>query len=245
MKAIFCIIGVCATIITQAQRLVEQRYPATNQEVVLNLKFADKISVESWNQSEILIKASVSINNNQNNDKFVLERSEKDKYIEIRSKINDLDQIAEEKVVISQNKNNRRWNYVDWSDDDEHLMIYKGKQLSLTITYEIYLPQNQIAKIKTINGDITGSLPAKAFKAETISGAIDLKMEANQKRDLDIKTLDGDFYTDLTLNFPENSKEGLPKIKSGYGTKFQTKLNGGGEAIELKTINGNIYLRKK
>ncbi len=56
---------------TTAQKLVEVRKPidvSTNLE--LEFKFADDIVFHSWDKNEVLVKASVNINNNKDNDEF-------------------------------------------------------------------------------------------------------------------------------------------------------------------------------
>lgn len=64
-------------------------------------------------------------------------------------------------------------------------------------------------------------------------------MDNNQKADISLKTINGSMYTDLDLEITE-TKDNLCKV----GGDIDTKINGGGNEINLETIIGTIYLIK-
>jgi DUF4097 and DUF4098 domain-containing protein YvlB len=75
-----------------------------------------------------------------------------------------------------------------------------------------------------------------AINAKTISGFIDLKVPADRKANLEMKTISGTFYSDLNIS-PETRDNGIPSV-------IRQKLNNGGEEVSLETISGDIFFRK-
>lgn len=85
----------------------------------------------------------------------------------------------------------------------------------------------------------------------SINGFIDITMPASDKANFEISTINGNVYNNLDVKAPakENDKD---KDKLAYGMDVMRMrgsnsytLNGGGQKVFLKTISGNIYLRKK
>ncbi len=82
----------------------------------------------------------------------------------------------------------------------------------------------------------------------TVSGLVDVTLPAATKADIQVSNITGDVYNNLDLvNTSDNEKdkrsEGLDEIKHRNNTEYA--LNGGGQKLLLKSISGNIYLRKK
>ncbi|HNX57278.1 MAG TPA: DUF4097 family beta strand repeat-containing protein [Prolixibacteraceae bacterium] len=85
----------------------------------------------------------------------------------------------------------------------------------------------------------------------TINGYIDITMPGSDKANFEINTINGNIYNNLDVkaSAKENNKD---KDRLAFGMDvMRTKgansytLNGGGQKVFLKTISGNIYLRKK
>ena len=116
--------------------------------------------------------------------------------------------------------------------------------------------------VKTQNGDIilrnvTGPIVASSLSGdidviyETVkpnaqnsitstSGDIDVTIPANTSNGFKLSTISGEIYTDI--DFDVQDKEGMNRIGGGYDMKVT--LNNGGINILLKTISGDIYIRK-
>lgn len=83
----------------------------------------------------------------------------------------------------------------------------------------------------------------------TINGIIDVTMPAAEKANVEISTINGNVYNNLDLKTTSKPVEknklafGLDAIRMQGGNSYT--LNGGGQKVFLKTISGNIYLRKK
>ncbi len=82
----------------------------------------------------------------------------------------------------------------------------------------------------------------------SVSGFVDVSIPAGDKANIEISNLSGSVYNNLDLkNTGEKEggerSTGLSTIRA-KGEKSYT-LNGGGQEIYLKSVSGNIYLRKK
>ncbi len=99
---------------------------------------------------------------------------------------------------------------------------------------------NVEAVFGTINQDDPTSLAS-------VSGFVDVTIPADTKATLEINTINGNVYNNLDLKTSTKEKDdiriaGLNAMKLSAETHT---LNGGGQKIFLKSISGNIYLRKK
>lgn len=82
----------------------------------------------------------------------------------------------------------------------------------------------------------------------TVSGFIDVTLPTSDKASISISNLTGNVYNNLNLKSTEEEDtderaEGLGAIK--HKGKNNYTLNGGGQEMYLKSVSGNIYLRKK
>lgn len=120
-----------------------------------------------------------------------------------------------------------RWN------DDSNCCNYRSN-----ISWIVYVPENARFSIETINGNITIVGKTDEIRASTISGFIDLAIPSSRKADFKLSTITGTVYSDLftTNDIAKNSK---------HHNDISTTLNGGGKPVNLKTISGDIFLRKQ
>ncbi len=116
-------------------------------------------------------------------------------------------------------------------NNDSNCCNYKSE-----IIWEVMIPENAAFEVETINGDIIITGKTDEIKAYTISGFIDLSVPLDRKADFKLSTITGTVYSDL-LN-------GSVSKKHNNYSDIADKYNGGGKPVNLKTISGNIYLRK-
>lgn len=76
-----------------------------------------------------------------------------------------------------------------------------------------------------------------------VSGFIDIAVPANSKANFYMSSVSGEIYTDLDLDLTGGDREGMNRL--GGGGRIEGTLNGGGVEVGLKTISGDIYLRRK
>ncbi|UOR05637.1 DUF4097 domain-containing protein [Hymenobacter aerilatus] len=95
------------------------------------------------------------------------------------------------------------------------------------------------------SGDITvvyTTLNAGPSSISNISGAIDVAMPASTKASLTMRTISGEVYTDFDIALPKpTNANNLVQIG---GQTLNGAVNGGGTAISLKNVSGDVYVRK-
>lgn len=82
----------------------------------------------------------------------------------------------------------------------------------------------------------------KPIVISMISGDVDLILPATTKADFKLSSISGEVYTDLDINMMQKEDQGR-----AYGMRkpINGSINGGGTPIQVNTVSGNIYLRKK
>lgn len=130
---------------------------------------------------------------------------------------------------------------------------YKGSVEIKTLTADVKLTNCEGPfTVSSISGDIEAVFDNLSQEQPTslasVSGLVDVSLPGNAKADIKISNITGDVYNNLSLdNKSSKSKdersEGLNEIKHSSNSEYT--LNGGGQKLLLKTISGNIYLRKK
>ncbi len=226
-----------------AQRIVEKNIPVSaGQEIKLEFKYAELIKIKTWDKREVFVNASVSINCDEDNDVFKLEVENKPDRVYIYSNYGDLKKLKRKYIL---------------KEDEEGNIHINRSSLSIETYYEVIIPKNVQLNISSISGDVEidefiGPLNIKLISgdaeinkisgslyAKSISGFVDLSLASDQKVDLRMKTVTGEIYTNLEIDFDKYGN------KHGYvGSKVSGSINGGGTSIELESVSGNIYLRK-
>jgi len=107
----------------------------------------------------------------------------------------------------------------------------------------------------SFNGDLTVTFDKidldKPMSFTTFNGDIDVTFPKNAKFNLKMKSEQGEIYSDFKLDMKpsEQGKKKTERKDGKYLIKFDKTLygllNGGGEEIQFKTFNGDIYIREK
>ena len=105
--------------------------------------------------------------------------------------------------------------------------------------------------INSISGNVEVEFSSISQEASTslasISGLIDVTVPSGDKATFTINSMQGNIYNNLNLKSakevePDKRANNMKVIRHETG---EFTLNGGGQKVLLKTITGNIYLRKK
>lgn len=109
------------------------------------------------------------------------------------------------------------------------------------------------AVVSTVNGEIKASFdkvtPNAPMAFSTLNGKIDLSLPATVKINIKARTDRGDIYSDFEVGALKTSPSVVRKNENGF-TKIEASewvtgsINGGGAETMLKTIHGDIYIRK-
>lgn len=95
-------------------------------------------------------------------------------------------------------------------------------------------------------------LPDKAMSFVTMNGTIDVTFPPSLKADAKLRTDNGNVYTDFDVEIRQNVRK-VENSSEKSGRRYRValekdmlgKINGGGPEMEFRTLNGNIYIRKK
>lgn len=162
-------------------------------------------------------------------------------YIEIQVEVNIDDNQYNDYYSLKIDENRNMLKVVEEVDFDG-IKKQKGKQnncnFNTNINYSLKIPENLNIKLETISGEVelTGCLGEMTINS--VSGFIDYAVPQNHEATIDLSTVTGDVYSNLKFDHQE------PKKISWVGTNRELMLNGGDIPVNLKTVSGDIYLRK-
>jgi hypothetical protein len=161
----------------EAQQLIEKHIDFTNKEsLFLNIQIADSIKITSWNKNEILVKASININDNMDNAAYLTTFDDSGEIVRVTAKI---------KPGYFNEKN----------DCSTHEKIY----------WEIFVPDKTKFSVSTINGNVIITGTESKIDARSISGFIDLTISEKTKADIDLKTISGTIYSNHEMTSKPHS----------------------------------------
>ncbi|SNR14124.1 DUF4097 family beta strand repeat-containing protein [Tenacibaculum jejuense] len=242
MKRILFFIGILLTFSNlSAQKKTEIKNTTSGIETVeVNVKFAQNIQIKNWNKKEVLVTASANLNDNQDNEYFSLKSEKFGSTYLVKSDYGSFFK-KQRKILSKTNK-----------DKDCENCNYCNYHNEVIVDYTIYLPENVDLKVKSISGnvtevsykgkltldlisgDITVKKHSKSMKLKTISGDIDVYIADAQFK---AQTLTGTVYSDLNIDFDKRRRRDPHQ-------KINGKVKNGTASLDLKTISGNIFLRK-
>lgn len=101
--------------------------------------------------------------------------------------------------------------------------------------------------LNTTNGNVEVKYrelkTTKPISIVTVNGYVDLTLPASVKADVQFQTIQGKAYTDFDIQSgDDNSGMTFPNMEMFL---LNGKINGGGVKININSVNGDIYLRKK
>jgi hypothetical protein len=182
-----------------AQKTIEKHMGFSGkQNIRLDLKFADSITVRTWNKAEVYAHAVVNINDNKDNDAYVTGFNE-----------------SGNSVVISSN-------YKDGYFDRKNNCCIQSE-----IVWEVFIPEHVPFSVETINGNIIIEGKTKDMNVKTISGFIDLSLDPSAMADLEMSTISGTLFSNIRFSggnressIPQRIREKLNQ--GGYPLKLET-----------------------
>lgn len=157
-------LGLCSV---QAQQITEKHISFSGKEsLTLDIQIADSICLHTWNKNEVYMTASVNINNDKDNEAYIITFDETGKAVKVDARFKD---------KYFKGKNNC-CNETD-------------------IYWQVFMPDNTVFSLETINGNVTIEGKTEEMKVKSISGFIDLAVPSNHKADIDFSTISGTIFT--------------------------------------------------
>jgi hypothetical protein len=212
-----------------AQKIIEKTLPYNkDQKIDMNLKFGDHIQVNAWDKKEVFIKAVIEINSGKLNDALIMNFTSDKDAIRVLA---DFD-----KQLIKQGRRED----CPTTEDGSFRGYYDGNNyVCSTITYQVFIPKGASLDIETISANIDLKEVTGPVHAKSISGYVDMNWPARQGASVAMKTITGEVYSDLDINFL--NKKDTPQI---VGYLLKGTVNGGGPDVHLESISNNVFLRK-
>jgi DUF4097 and DUF4098 domain-containing protein YvlB len=98
---------------------------------------------------------------------------------------------------------------------------------------------------------MTGLTADKAMAFTSFNGHVDVTLPASARANLKMRSDNGEIFTDFDVQLrpatpaaQQNTRGIDGRIRIDVNQTIQGSVNGGGPEIELRTFNGNIYLRR-
>lgn len=94
----------------------------------------------------------------------------------------------------------------------------------------------------TVSGDIKvqfSATPSQPSAITSVSGNVDVTLPAAAKLTLSMRSISGEIYTDFDLNL-----DGSNGMRHVGGQTIEGRANGGGSSFSLKSVSGDVFLRK-
>ena len=94
--------------------------------------------------------------------------------------------------------------------------------------------------------------PQKPMAFSSLNGDIDVTFPADLKANVSLRTDNGDVFSDFDVKVQATAPQQTVEDDRGKGGKYRVKvdktvkgtINGGGQEMQFKNFNGNIYIRK-
>ena len=107
----------------------------------------------------------------------------------------------------------------------------------------------------TVNGKVLVSLArvtaGKAMAFTSLNGAVDVTLPAAARANVRLRSEMGDIFTDFDIRVSQattsragDGRRGDGPFRLSVDNTVTGSINGGGAEFELRTFNGNVYLRK-
>ncbi len=229
ISTIFALLALSTCLFAQEDTVDISLPLRTGQKAILNLRFADKIEVKTWDKKELFIRAYVLINGGLLNDAHKIDTVMSDNAIEISTGF-DEDIIKNSGFNDCDGKNRSQYNFDERRGD-------RGYNICHTINYTVFLPAETDLEMETISGDITIANMKSEVEAKSVSGVVDCVIAKNQKADILLESVTGRAYTEPAMF---TRPDGLQVLLS---RKVSGQLNGGGKYVHLESVSGNVSLR--
>ena len=223
-------------------RLVKNIPVKSGQQVRVTFDYPELIRVSTWEGNEIVIEGSVSINEGESDDAFVLDVNTSGETIDIRGRIKNMDDLPKRITVVKDGKKMVFRNESEWkkyrAEHGKSGYDMTNHGVEIDITLEIKVP----ARIATSVVSVYGMVEVKQFngplRVEATYGGVDVSITESATGELVAETNYGHIYSDLSLQLDRNNIR-----EEDFHTVISAKP-GKGHAYRFVSQYGNVYLRK-
>ena len=228
---------------SQAQTSLNKSIPVSaGKPVKFTFDYPEMIRITTWDKNEISIQGTVSINNGENDDAFVLDVDNNGSALNIRGRIKNMEDLPQRITVVQGGVKTVFQNESEWrkfkkeSGKGNFQMMNKG--VDMDITLEIKVPAGMKTSLLSVYGmvevkDFTGPL-----SVEATYGGVDAAIAESTTGELVAETNYGHIYTDLNIKFDND------KFRDEDFHLVVSAKPGSGPSYRFESPYGNVYLRK-
>lgn len=228
---------------TLAQTKLDKTIPLNpGQQVRLTFDYPELIRVSTWDRNEVSVQGSVSINDGENDEAFVLDINSSGETVDIRGKIKDMDDLPHRITVVKDGNKMVFRNESEWQKfRKEHGksgydMMNRG--LEMEIKLDIKVPANRQTDVVSVYGMVEVKQFNGPLRVEATYGGVDAALTESETGELIAETNYGHIYSDLTLAFDRNGIR-----EEDFHTLVKARP-GNGPAYRFESAYGNVYLRR-
>jgi len=266
-KTILAALFLCCTFTLIAQTSIQKNIANANgKKIIMDFNRASA-KIIAWDKNEVSIKGSVSINNGDHDENFIIDIQEKSNEINIQTFVKNIDNLP--KMIVIKNGDEKHY-FRDTKEGKKALKEFKSKNeghynswsegIHTEITLEIHVPKNSNLSIESLYGHVDlenvtsqvnventyghvdvkmGNTFSKMMKLHSTYNFVDVSLPASAKLDLNLNTGYGEIYTDLNIQQNDPAQH-----RKNFGAKVSGSLNGGGTPLQVEATYNNIYLRQ-
>lgn len=244
MKKTVAFVAVLCTLslMAQAQTKLDKTIPVkAGQQVRITFDYPEMIRISTWDKNEISVTGTVSINNGENDDAFVLDIKDGGT-ISINGRIKDMDDLPQRITIIRDGVKTTFRNEAEWRKyKNEHgkgsySMMNRG--VDMDIQLDIKIPANMQTSVESVYGMVEVKNFKGPLHVEATYGGVDATLTESTTGELIAETNYGHIYSDLNMKFDgdrvrEEDFHTLVSVKPGTGPSYR-----------FESPYGNVYLRK-
>lgn len=244
MKIIFILLVAGWAGLCPAQTPVNKSIPVSaGQSLQLYFDYPNLIRVSSWDKNEIQITGSVSINNGENDDAFVLTSVVSGNEVKVKGEIPNIKSLphqitirrGEEKIVFKNKAEYEKYKQANGATFD-----FMNRGSDIEISLDIKVPASLPVSVESVYGivELKNLKQSMPLSATSTYGGVDAALHAAQVGELFASTDFGQIYSNLDISF---SGEGLKQ--KDFHTEILARP-GKGARYRFESKYGNVYLRK-
>jgi len=216
------------------------------QQVEMNFKFPELISIKTWDQNEIKVVATVSINNGTNDDAFEIQTESGDR-VTVRSTVKNYEDLPRNMMI-----RHRGEDYFFNTSDPRAPEILKFKAengdgyeymqngVIMDITLEIMVPKGISLDVDAKHGLVEMVGATEAIEINSKFGGIDVSVDSQVSNSMQVRTKFGEVYSNLDMTFSTRDRYDI-----GRWVTLDGKGQGASTSQYFKSEFGNVYLRKR
>lgn len=204
--------------------------------------YPEMVRVSTWDKNEIGIRGTVSINDGENDDAFVLDIITEGGTVDVRGRIKDMDDLPHRITVVNDGvkttfKSESEWRkFRNANGKSSYDMVSRG--VDVDITLEIFVPLQVATHVTSVYGMVEVRQFSGPLKVQATYGGVDAAITEGATGELIAETNYGNIYSDLNLKFdPSRTRE----------EDFHTLVSanpGRGPSYRFESAYGNVYLRR-